>query len=118
MASIDDLMGVQKNGVNALGNIYNLQRRVAGTTTSATVSASTVIVTGKGRLVSYTVVVSGSSDGGIHDLASTSGGTAANTLVPTDHTKLGVVVCGLEFQNGLLVTPGTGQSVNVTYATG
>lgn len=118
MAGTDDILSAQKNGVAALGNLYNLQRRVAGTVTSATVSATTLIATGRGRLVSYTLVAPGSADGMIHNSASTGGIAAANALVPTNHSATGVIACGLEFMDGLVVAPGSGQSINVTYTLG
>ena len=115
MATIDDLLTTQKNGVIALNNINQTSEFLSGKTTSATVTSQTVIATGKGRLVSFSVVVAGSAAGTINNAAVTSSVASGNALVATPNT-IGTYQCGCNFTTGLIVTPGTGQSVNVTYS--
>jgi hypothetical protein len=117
MASLDDILTTQKNGVVALSGIGIALLRSQGTLTSATVSASTLIIAGKGRIVNFSVVVAGSTVGTIYNSATTAAVAAANALCAIPST-VGVFQTGQNFSNGLVVVPGTGQSINVTYAIG
>ena len=115
-ASLDDILTAQKNGVVAINNLAQNTVRALGTQTSLTVTATTVIFTGSGYLVNFSVVVAGSAAGTIYDANSTSV-TAPDALCVTP-TTVGVYRSGQVFSNGLVVVPGTGQSINVTYSTG
>ena len=115
MATIDDLLTTQKNGVVALNNINQTYEFLGGKTTSATVTAQTVIATGSGRLVNISVVVAGTTVGTINNSQIIPSITAGNAIAAIP-TTIGVYPCGCNFTNGLIVTPGTGQSVNVTYS--
>lgn len=117
MASLDDILTVQKNGVVAINTLGQATLRGFGTVTSSTVTAATLIATGKGYLVSVTVVVAGSASGLVSNYTETGSIPAATALMATP-TTLGVYRAGQVFTNGLVVTPGTGQSINVTYSLG
>lgn len=117
MASLDDILTTQKNGVVALNNVFQALNILNPTATSATVTGSTLVVSGKGRLISFSVVVAGSASGTIHNANSPAGNTAANALVATPNT-IGVYEANVVFSDGLLIVPGTGQSINVTYSQG
>ena len=116
-ASLSDILTTQKNGVVALNNIASNNIKFQGTATSATVTANTLVVIGKGRLVNYAVVVAGTGVGGVYDSATIADAAAANQLCATVET-LGVFETGQIFTNGLVIKPGAGQSINVTYALG
>jgi hypothetical protein len=117
MASLDDILSVQKNGVVGIGNISTILRRTAGTNSSAALTASTLVVSGPGRLVSVSVVVAGSAVGGAYNSATTAGAAAANELYAIPNV-IGVYTVGMEFVNGLVITPGSSQTVAVTYTPG
>lgn len=121
MASLDDILTTQKNGVVALNNVFNALSILNPTATSATVTAPTLIVAGRGRLLSFSVVIAGSGAGTVHNAGAPpgtpNGNTAANALVATPAT-VGVYPVNMIFTNGLLIVPGTGQSINVTYSQG
>lgn len=117
MASLDDILTTQKNGVVAINNVFNALSILNPTATSATVNASSFIIAGRGRLLSFAVVVAGSAAGTIHNAGAPGGNTAANALVATPAT-VGVYPVNMVFTNGLLIVPGTGQSINVTYSQG
>ena len=117
MATLDDILTAQKNGVVALNAINSNNLKFQGTGTSATVTGNTLVITGKGRLVNYAVVVAGTGAGGVYDSATVAGAGASNQLCAT-LTTLGVYATGQIFSNGLVIKPGTGQSINVTYALG
>jgi hypothetical protein len=117
MASLDDLLTTQKNGVVAINGYTNALLRGQGAYTSATVTGDTLVVSGRGYLVSFTVVVAGSAAGSIYNANSTTSPPAAQKLCVTG-TTVGIYPAGLVFTNGLVISPGTGQSINVTYSLG
>lgn len=114
MASLDDILTTQKNGVVGVNGLNQTMRRAQGTNTSSTVTAQTLVVAGKGYLVGFSVVVAGSAAGTISNAATTASVATPNAMCATP-TTIGVYPCGQVFTNGLVITPGTGQSVNVTY---
>jgi len=115
-ASLDDILTAQKNGVVAINNLAQTTIRSVGTQTSLTVTAATVVFTGAGYLVNFSVVVAGSAAGTIYD-GNTTSPAAPDALCVTPAT-VGVIKTGQVFTSGLVVVPGTGQSINVTYSTG
>ena len=117
MASLDDILTVQKNGVIAINGYTNSSLRSQGTFTSATVTANTLVVAGRGYLVSWTVLDAGSTAGTIYNYNVVTGFAAPNALCSTG-SVVGVFPAGLVFTNGLVIVPGTGQSINVTYFLG
>jgi len=117
MASLSDILTAQKNGVVAINNVALTNQRGLGTATSVTVTSSTLLFTGKGYLVNVSVVVAGSTAGLIYDSNSTST-TPANRAMAAAPATLGVYKLGQIFNNGLVVVPGTGQSLNVTFSPG
>jgi hypothetical protein len=116
MASLDDILTAQKNGVVAINNVAQTNLRGLGTVTSSTVTSETVVFTGKGYLVNFSVVVAGSAAGKISDYAAGSP-PSADALCATPAT-VGVYKTGQVFSDGLVISPGTGQSINVTYSPG
>lgn len=117
MASLDDILTTQKNGVVAINANNNIFLQSIGTVTSVSVSATTLVFTGSGRIVNMSVITAGSAAGLVHNASSVGGITTANALcvIPT---TVGVHVCNQVFTNGLVIDPGAGQVVNVTYSNG
>lgn len=117
MATLDDVVTVQKNGVIAINNLgLTLKSYNEGQYTSQSVTSSTVIYVGAGRLVSMIVVSAGTSPGYIYNVSSTSNAAITNAIVPVPNL-VGVYQIGAKFDTGLVVVPGTGQYVNLTYST-
>lgn len=116
-ASLDDILTAQKNGVVAINNLSTTFTRGQGSTTSLTVTSNTLVVTGRGYLVSFSIVVAGSANGAIYNAQTIALATADTALCATPLT-VGVYQAGLVFTNGLVIKPGTGQSINVTYSLG
>lgn len=142
MADLNDVVTVQKNGVIAINNLNQTETNawintsvtpavpylktisdnvaiIAGGTassiTSSTVTSSALVVAASGTLISFSVVVPGTASGLIHNSATTGGAAAGNAMTLTPTTG-GVFVTGqMKFSNGLVIVPGTGQSINVTY---
>jgi len=116
-ASLSDILTTQKNGVVAINNLAQATFRGLGTQTSLTITAPTLIYNGAGYLVSFSVVVAGSAAGTISNTNAVASVAAANALCTIPAT-VGIVKVGQVFSTGLVVTPGTGQSINVTYSPG
>lgn len=121
MATLDDVVTVQKNGVIALNNVNqtlaNLIKNRAGVYRSLTVTSRTQVASGKGILIAYTVVVTGTTAGLIYDSItppttslSTASGTATVGFVPPYTIAVGdtIIVSG---------TTSTGSSYNTTGST-
>jgi hypothetical protein len=115
-ASLSDILTAQKNGVVAINGVAQANLRGLGTQTSLTVTATTVIFVGAGYLVNFAVVVAGSSAGVIYDANNTS--PAAQDALCAVPATVGVTKTGQLFTSGLVIVPGTGQSINVTYSPG
>lgn len=117
MATIDDILTTQKNGVVAINNLgVTLKSYNEGQYTSATVSVPTLITIGTGRLVSVTIVDAGSSTGYVYNTSSTTSINLSNSIISFPSTSIGVYQVGSKFTNGIVIVPGTGQAVNVTYS--
>ncbi len=121
MASDADFLTTHKNGViaiNANTTALNAQATqtsyFAGNFTSSALSAQTLVATGSGYLVRFSVVVAG-AEGTINNAASTGGVASSNAIAVTPAT-VGIYSVGSRFTNGLVVTPGAGQTVVVTYS--
>jgi len=117
MASLDDILTTQKNGVVGINGLTQAFLRYIGTNTSASLSAATVVAVGAGRLVNVSIVDGGSTEGYIYNASSTSGLANSQKLAVMGTTD-GVVTLNLVFTSGLVVVPGTGQLVNVTFSIG
>ena len=117
MASLDDVLTTLKNLVVALGQWNQTTLINDGTLTSATVTSATLVYAGSGKLVNYAVVVAGSAAGTINN-ASTTGGVASSNALCSTGTTVGLFPVNQNFSNGLVITPGSGQSINVSYAPG
>lgn len=117
MASLDDILTTQKNGVVGINGISQTFLRAQGTVTSSTVTSGTLVLNGRGYVVNVCVVVAGSAVGAIYNTNTTTSTAASNQLFSIPNT-VGVYPLGQVFSTGLVIVPGTGQSINVTYTPG
>lgn len=86
--------------------------------THLNITAATVVKASPGRLFHATVVVGGSSAGSINDTATT-GGVAASNEITALGTLAGVAfdsAAGWPCSTGIVVTPGTGQTIAVAFS--
>lgn len=81
----------------------------------AAAGGAQVLKTTKGQVAKVSVIVAGSAVGAVYDRATTSGVAASNQLYVIPNT-VGVYDLNMPFANGLVVTPGTGQTVVVSWA--
>jgi hypothetical protein len=114
MASLDDILTTQKNGVIAINSYVNLLTNHAGSYSTKEVSASSVIKSSSGWLATVSVVVAGSTQGYLYDSNSTSS-TSGNRIYAVPNT-LGIYQVQIPFATGLVFVPGTGSIISVGYS--
>lgn len=140
MATIDDILTTQKNGVVAINNLsqalssfYEEYAAIVGKSTSDTLSSDVNVFSGPGRLVGYTVVVAGASTGSLYDalvlnvIAASYTATAATLVYGAEKAQFAVgdtiIVSGMTpaGYNGSFTVTNIGTDIatgapNVTYA--
>jgi hypothetical protein len=84
-----------------------------GRTSKLNITAATVVKVGSGRLATFTVTTAGAA-GTISDTTTTGAVAAANLIAVTPAT-VGVYKIDWPVLNGIVVTPGVGQIVSVSY---
>lgn len=136
MATLDDILTTQKNGVVAINNLnqtllsfYQEYLYVAGTTTSPGYNSSTLITTSPGRLVAINVIANGTGSSIFynHETAPTTntsgnGATATITYSGTYSFTIGdtVIVDGVlpaGYNGTYTVTASTSNTVSFSSAT-
>lgn len=115
MSSITDIFSAAKNIAVAINNAAQIYLKVQGAQRSGTLTGTTLVSSVQGRLASISVVVAGSSDGMIYDSSVST--SLINALAVIDNT-IGVTVINLPYNTGLVVVPGTGMTVVVSYSEG
>jgi len=78
------------------------------------ITAATVLKVGAGRVLKIQVLVAGSAAGTVNDCATTGAAAAANELAAIPN-EVGAVDLNVAFQTGLVVVPGTGQTLVAYY---
>jgi hypothetical protein len=111
MSSLTDVVSTFKNLVTVVSAL-NVRRQ-----TSITVTVPTLVVASTGTLLGYSVTVAGTTAGTINNTTMTTATAAGNVLVAVPNS-VGATQLNIAFSQGLVVVPGTGQSVNVTYSLG
>lgn len=121
MASIDDLVTVQKNGViavnalvQALDTFRTIYQSFVGDKSFIGVSANSLVTTGSGRLVTVSVIAA-AAGGKIYDSATVAGATDANAIY-TIPNAVGAVSVNMPFFNGLVIKPAATSVVSISYA--
>jgi hypothetical protein len=105
---LSDILSALKNLVQAVSNLAPPRQ------TSKSVGTATLAITGTGMLTGVSVTLGGTADGFIYDASSITGLTPANILMAIP-TVAGFYPVSLAYGVGLVVSPGAGQSANITY---
>ncbi len=111
--SLSDLLTSLKNVVTALNGASQTFLNVNGLQNSTNVSSTTLVKSGTGRLAMVSIVVSGSGNGTIYD--SSSAASLSNPIFVIPNTP-GVIFANLPISNGIVVVPGSGQTVTVSFS--
>lgn len=119
MATLDDILTAQKNGVVAINNLNqtwnNYLIQTNGQYSSVEITSATLLYSGPGTLVKVSVIQAGSTTGFIYDFNSAAVAVTGRRILAIPNT-IGLVNAGLAFTLGLVVVPGTGQSIVVSYS--
>lgn len=113
--SLSDLFTTAKNIVTSISDLLTGYLNVNGQTSTCGITAATVVKNKGGRVVRISVTVAGSTAGSVNNANSISSATAANALWVIPNT-VGVYDVSLPAPNGIIVTPGTGQTVAISWA--
>jgi hypothetical protein len=115
MATLDDILTASKNIVVALNSAAQTNLAIQGNKSAVSLTGNTAVSTGSGRLVNVIVLVAGSAPGNIYDAASITLAGTANKIYVIPNT-VGVYTVNVPILNGIIVEPGSGQTVTVTYS--
>jgi len=112
MASLDDILSTQKNGVVAINSYVLSINSHAGFFTSKEVSTGSAIKSSSGWLATVSVIVAGSTQGYLYDATSAASGGRIYAVPNT----LGIYQIQVPFATGLYFSPGTGSIISVGYS--
>lgn len=113
MASLSDLLTAAKNIVTSVNQLGQTYLQVQGSQSLSGITAATLVKSGQGRVARVSVVVAGSAAGAIYDTNVPSATTGQIWVIPN---TVGVTEINLPVNNGIVVAPGTGQTVVVSYS--
>lgn len=113
MSSISDILTAAKNIASALNQLGQTYLSVEGAQLYSGITSATLVKAGQGRIARVSVVVAGSSAGAVYDA---SAATATTDKLVTLPTTVGVTEINLPVNNGIVVAPGTGQTIAISYS--
>lgn len=108
-----DILTALKNAVQGVNGLIQSYLNVQGSTNAAALTASTVVKASAGRVARVSVTIAGSSPGTIYDGATLNSTTKQIYEIPN---TIGVFEVNIPVNFGIFVTPGTGQTVTVSYS--
>ncbi len=94
---------------------YPLVPREGGSLNNLNITAATLVKATPGTLYRVSVTVAGSAAGSAYDFGATTGQGAANLIAAIPNT-VGVIELVFPCNTGILIVPGTGQTVSVSYS--
>jgi len=114
MASLDDILTTQKNGVQAINAYVNGLNRLAGTNSTKKIAASTtqLVKSSAGWLATVSIITTGDIVT-FYDTNNTAN-TTGNEICVVAGTNYGVIQLQLPFATGLVVKTGT-PTASVSY---
>ena len=113
MASVSDILTSSQNIASAINNVAATYLLVQGSRNAPNLSAATLVKLGSGRMATISILTAGSGNGHIYDT-----NTAASTANPifTIPNTIGVIFVNMPVSFGIVVAPGTGQVVTISYS--
>lgn len=111
--SLSPIITVGQNIVTAISSALQTYINVQGTSRNTDIQSATVVKTGSGRICSVSILVAGSTEGTVYDTNSTSSTSDPIYVIPN---AKGLVFVNMPVQTGIVVVPGTGQAVTVSYS--
>ena len=111
--SISDVLSVMRNIVTAINDAASIYLAVNGAQNSSGISATTLVSQKTGRLCQLSVSVAGSALGTIYDSNNINSLVNPICVIPT---AVGVYEINIPVGIGIVVVPGTGQTLTVTWS--
>ena len=117
MASLDDILTTQKNGVVAINGYINALNRLAGTNSSKEISTTPTapIKSSGGWLATISVIAAGSTTGYIYDTNNVLSLTGNRIYAIPSTLAIGTYQIQIPFATGLVLVLGTGSIVSLGY---
>ena len=112
-ASLTDILTVAKSLAIAINSLAQTYLNVQGAQNFAGITAATVIKPSSGRVAVISVTVAGSAPGMVYDAAATGVTTKPLCVIPN---TVGPFLVNMPTSFGLLVVPGTGQTVSGSFS--
>jgi hypothetical protein len=114
-ASPSDILSAIKNIVTALNAQTQATLNINGQTNLTNITTATVLKASAGRVCSVSVITAGSTTGAIYDSAVLGQTTKPLYIVPSGIANTPYIV-NLPVNFGILVVPGTGQKLAVSFS--
>lgn len=115
MAALTDILTTGQNIVTAINGLAQSYRLLQGNRSATGLTAATSVLSGQGRMVNVSVIVAGSGAGAIYDATDATLTAAPVFTIPM---TAGVYPINFPVSNGIVVAPGTGQTVSISYSGG
>jgi uncharacterized membrane protein len=112
-ASLDQILIAIQSLTQATQNATNGAAQRAAQNNSCGIITTTIVKSAAGRLTSITVIVAGSTAGAAYDANVTGVTSSPLFIIPA---TVGIYTVPLIFNYGLVIVPGTGQTVSVFYS--
>jgi hypothetical protein len=113
MSSISDILTAAKNIVTALNQLGTTYLSVEGSMSQSDITAATQVTSGQGRIARVSVTVAGTTVGAIYDASSSAATTGKIWNIPN---TVGITEINMPVNNGIVVAPGSGQTVAISYS--
>lgn len=113
MASLTDILTTAQNLVQAVNNVASTYLNVQGAKNYPEIAAATLVKSGPGRVANVVVLTAGSGVGAIYDAQTAASTTNQIFVIPM---SVGVTVLNMPVTYGIVVAPGTGQEVTISYS--
>jgi hypothetical protein len=113
MASLDDILTTQKNGVVAINQIAENAFGVQGRKTALEITSATLIHTGEAWVARLSVINAGAV-GAVYDANTVATAIAGRQLCVIPAT-VGIHEIFMPVTRGIVVIPGAGQKVSVSF---
>ena len=105
----------QTNPANAIPVYVATSPSITGQKTALNITSATVVKAAPGQVLTVTVVVAGSAPGTVNDCLTT-GAAAASNAIASLPAAVGSQQLNFPCQVGIVVTPGTGQTIAISYS--
>jgi hypothetical protein len=113
MRSVSDVLSAAQNIATGLSAISQSLLNITGVRNAVDISTTTLVFPNPGRVCTVIVTTAGTTAGSVYDSNTTSVTTGKVFVIPN---TLGVTVLNFPVATGILVVPGTGQIVSISYS--